>query len=92
MTTIIAYLLTLISVFGLYPSTFIVRDVVPLENENWNLYLEDSNGEVWVYESEDGDCEPGDWYSAIMYDNGTPEIYDDAILKLHYERLDLILD
>ncbi len=90
MTTIIAYLMTIISVFGLYPSTFIVRDVVPLENENWNLYLEDSNGEIWIYESEDGDTEPGDYYSAIMYDNGTPQVYDDAILKLHYERLDLL--
>lgn len=92
MTSIIAYLMALISIFGLYPSTFIVRDVVETENETYLLYLEDSNSEIWIYESEDGDTEPGDWYSAIMYNNGTDEIYDDAILKLHYERLDLIID
>lgn len=90
MTTIIAYLMTLISVFGLYPSAFIVRDVVPLENGNYNLYLEDSRNEIWIYENPDGDIDPGDYFSAIMYNNGTPQVYDDAILKIHFERIDLI--
>lgn len=44
----------------------------------------DFNGNNWVFTNEDGDWFVGDIASLTMYDNGTPEIEDDIILKTTY--------
>lgn len=50
--------------------------------------LIDCNGFTWEYSDPD-DMEVDDFYTAVMDDNGTDEIFDDIIVDLHYERPDL---
>ena len=80
MMNFIAWLMTLISMFGLYPKTCVVTDVNYVTD---TVQIEDFNGEIWEFHG----CE--DWVeddicSVIMYDNGTEIIYDDVILSVRY--------
>lgn len=50
--------------------------------------LIDCNGFTWLYD-EPEDMEVDDFYTAVMDDNGTDEIFDDIIVSLRYERPDL---
>ena len=66
-----------------YPQTFVVIDT---DYTNDVLVMMDFNGNVWEWEGvEDWDC--GDVGSAIMEDNDTPIIYDDAIIDILYTGL-----
>lgn len=70
---------------ALYPETFMVTNITQeTGNPNWILELTCSNGNVFLYESEDGDWCMGDYASAIMADSGTMKVIDDRILKLTY--------
>lgn len=51
--------------------------------------LIDCNGFLWLYD-EPEDMEIDDYYTAVMDDNGTDEIFDDRIVSLRYERPDLL--
>lgn len=70
---------------SLYPETFMVTNITQeTGNPNWILELTCANGNVFLYESEDGDWFVGDLASAIMADNGTMIVKDDTIIKLTY--------
>lgn len=46
--------------------------------------IEDAAGNLWEYTSEGEDWAEGDGVALIMYDAGTPIIYDDIILSARY--------
>lgn len=72
---------------GYYPTTTVITDVCEVEIETekeYQLTLEDFNGNEWVYISEDGDWFEGDIVSLIMCDNGTEDIEDDIIIYTKY--------
>lgn len=72
---------------GYYPTTTVITDVCEVEIETekeYQLTLEDFNGNEWVYISEDGDWFEGDMVSLIMCDNGTEDIEDDIIIYTKY--------
>lgn len=65
---------------NLYPQTFIVYEV---DREFDIVYLMTFSGFEYEWEGVE-DWHAGDIASALMYDNGTPKITDDEIIKLHY--------
>lgn len=58
-----------------YPATMIVQSI-----ENDVVTIEDSEGFLWQFIGAE-DWNVGDICSVMMYDNGTPEILDDEIVK-----------
>ena len=64
----------------IYPQTFIVGMVDPVQDA---LILIDSMGNEWFWFGIE-DYEAGDIVAAIMEDNGTAIIYDDAIITMRY--------
>lgn len=68
----------------LYANTMRVSDVITLEDETYLLELEDGNGNIWEYESDDGDWFIGDCASVIMDNVNTSVIYDDEIVDVFY--------
>lgn len=69
----------------LYPAAYIVTDV----NETENLVtVESSTGNQFQFYG----CEDwveGDLCAAIMWSNGTKEVYDDQILAVHYSGFEI---
>ncbi len=78
--TIIALLilLTVSASAEIYPQTFIVSDI-----KDDVLILVDYNENEWIWEGAE-DYTVGDIVAAIMDDNNTITIYDDAIVTLRY--------
>lgn len=62
----------------IYPQTFVVSDI-----EDDVLVLVDYNENEWIWEGAE-DYTIGDIVAAIMDDNNTITIYDDAIVTLRY--------
>lgn len=69
----------------LYANTMRVTNVMELEdNRTYLLEFEDGNGNIWEYESDDGDWFIGDCASVIMDNMNTSIIYDDEIIDVFY--------
>ena len=64
----------------IYPQTFIVDMIDSAQNA---LVLVDINGNEWIWFGVE-DYDVGDIVAAIMDDNGTEIIYDDAIITIRY--------
>lgn len=62
----------------IYPQTFVVSNI-----ENDVIVLVDYNENEWIWEGAE-DYTIGDIVAAIMDDNNTITIYDDAIVTLRY--------
>lgn len=62
----------------IYPTTFVIVKVT-----NNIVIAEDFNENLWAWEGAE-DWMEGDIASAIMNDNGTPEIFDDEIVTVRY--------
>lgn len=75
---ILFILLTVSASAEIYPQTFIVSNI-----ENDVLVLVDYNENEWIWEGAE-DYAIGDIVAAIMDDNNTITIYDDAITTLRY--------
>ena len=72
---------------GYYPTTAVISNVCEVEVETekeYQLTLEDFNGNKWAYISDDADWLESNIVSLIMCDNGTEEIEDDIIIYLRY--------
>lgn len=65
-----------------YPLTTIVREVVE-EEETRIIVVEDANGNIWEFENEN-EFDIDDIVSLLMYNNGTPQIFDDKIVMTVY--------
>ena len=76
----LAFLLALIAAFGLYPMTGIVTE---LNETDDTVTVETATGFRFAFYGVE-DWQIGDFASCIMYDNGTDEITDDAILTVRY--------
>ena len=70
--------------------------VLKVETVDWNsktktgrVIFRTSNNYLYFMAVEDGDIEPGEFYTAIMYDNKTAPIWDDKIISIKYCRIDL---
>lgn len=83
MQTAISIALSIIATLGLYPKTLVVQSVKP-ESENYIVEFVDAQDRIWIWEDENGDMDRGDVYSAIMYDCGTQNVRDDAIVTIRY--------
>jgi len=77
---IITLVMTLIAALGLYPRAGYVCE---LDRENDTVIIEDASGFLWEIEEIEDWC-VGDGCAMIMYDNGTPEVFDDAIVSIRY--------
>lgn len=80
MKSIIAFLLSIIALFGLYPAT---ATVTGLDYENDLVTVENANGYTYQYYGCENYAE-GDLVSMILYSNGTDDITDDEILMVYY--------
>lgn len=65
----------------LYPNS---GYIVYTDYENDLILIEDTSGMRWLYEGAE-DWMEGDMCSLIMNNNGTENITDDEIVKIHYE-------
>lgn len=75
---ILFILLTVSASAEIYPQVFVVGDI-----EDDTLILIDCNENEWLWEGVE-DYDIGDIVAAIMDDNNTTTIYDDAIVTLRY--------
>jgi len=75
---ILFILLTMSASAEIYPQTFVVSDI-----KDDVLVLVDYNENEWIWEGAE-DYAIGDIVAAIMEDNDTITIYDDAIITLRY--------
>ena len=85
----IAVILSLIMMLAnagtIYPQTMVVDTVERVGEYEYNVTMRTSTGIAYTYTAEDGDIEPGDVMSAIMYNSGTPlDVTDDDILFTRY--------
>jgi heme/copper-type cytochrome/quinol oxidase subunit 2 len=64
--------------------------VIDLDWENDLVIFVDCVGFEWVWEGIE-DIEIGDIFSAIMDTHETEEIFDDKIIDIKYQRLDMLL-
>lgn len=71
-------LLTVSASAEIYPQTFVISDI-----EDNVLVLIDCNENEWIWKGTE-DYAIGDIIAAIMEDNNTITIYDDAIITLRY--------
>lgn len=71
---------------AVYPETFMVTGITEIKNGDsaWVLELTCANGNVFEWESEDGDWFIGDLATAIMGNNNTTKVTDDYIIDLKY--------
>lgn len=54
------------------------------------VFVSDWNGDIWSFHGIE-DWAIWDYVDLVFHDNGTPmTIYDDVILSVHYERVDLV--
>lgn len=54
------------------------------------VFVSDWNGDIWSFHGIE-DWAIWEYVSMVFHDNGTPmNIYDDMILSVHYERVDLV--
>lgn len=70
-----------------YPDLLYIQDI---DYSNNTIYFKNSNDKeiIYVMDVEPDDMYIGEFYDAILYDNNTPEIMDDIVVKIHYERVD----
>lgn len=70
-----------------YPDLLYIQDI---DYKNNTIYFKNSNDIKFIYvmDTEPDDIYVGEFYDAILYDNDTPEVMDDTIVKIHYERVD----
>lgn len=79
MTNFIAFILSFIAFFGIYP-----KDCTVIYSDKEVIQLEDSAGEVWEYLPEENDnWQIGQSVILLMSDNGTDTIYDDIIININ---------
>jgi len=57
----------------------------------YRLNLQSATGNTYYFVTTDGDFSVNDYFTAIVYDNGTYEVKDDKIISIKYERPDLFL-
>lgn len=67
----------------LYPETMRVNEIQDC-GESYQILFETSNGNLYLYETDDGDFAVGELYSVIMKGNKTEIVSDDKIVKLKY--------
>ena len=67
-----------------YPETAIITDYEVTDN-GYLVEFTMSNGNMFLYETDDGDFEIGDCFSLLMDNNDTAEVQDDKIVKIKYE-------
>lgn len=65
--------------------------VIELDRENDIVVVEDCVGFTWEFTECDDWC-LGDGCVMVMDTMGTDEIFDDEIINVHYERIDLLND
>ncbi len=81
MKTLITLILTLIHLWGLYPTTATVTD---LDRETDTVTVETATGILYAFCGCE-DYAEGDLVSMIMYSNGTDDdVTDDVILSVRY--------
>ena len=73
----LAIITTLIEAWVIYPQTM---KVIRIEGDD--TYIMTSTGYVYIIETDDYD--EGDLVSTIMFNNGTPSIEDDIVLRARY--------
>lgn len=76
---------------GLYPTTFVVTDVLPSTERGLDVItVETATGIEYRFFSDAGDWLEGDLCAAIMHDNGTENnVYDDMLLSTRYTGIPL---
>lgn len=73
-----------------YSTLFKVTEIASDEGHPYAA-MTDCNGNTFTYWLDDMDIEVGDYYSAVMEDCGKRNwIYDDEIVSIRYERVDLL--
>ena len=72
------------------------NQILKVETVDWNsktkaggVIFRTSNNYLYFMAIKDGDIEPGEFYTAIMYDNKTAPVWDDKIISIKYCRIDL---
>lgn len=69
----------------LYSELFTVKNIQELPNHNYIIVFENQNGYQFIWESNDGDFNIGEIYTAIMETNETSKIWDDEIFSIKYQ-------
>lgn len=57
--------------------------------EGWLVCMRNAHGYIYRVHTDCGDYSVGEYYTCIMDDNGTQQIFDDIVVDMQFVRVDL---
>ena len=76
--------------YGIYADASRCIAVETVNNDTERVFVQNSCGMVYAFDTDAGDYETGDDITLILCDMGTQDVHDDMIISARYDRYDLL--
>ena len=76
--------------YGIYADASRCIAVETVDHDADRVFVQNSGGMVYSFDTDAGDYETGDDITCIFCDMGTRDVYDDIIVSARYDRYDLL--
>ena len=76
--------------YGIYADASRCIAVESVDQGTERVFVQNSGGMVYAFDTDAGDYETGDDITCIFCDMGTRDVYDDIIVSARYDRYDLL--
>lgn len=76
--------------YGIYADASRCIAVEIVDKDTERIFVQNSGGMVYAFDTDTGDYETGDDITLIFCDMGTQDVHDDMIISARYDRYDLL--
>ena len=76
--------------YGIYVAARRCIEIETVDQDTERVFVQNSGGMVYVFDTDAGDYETGDDITCIFCDMGTQDVHDDMIISARYDRYDLL--
>ena len=76
--------------YGIYADASCCIAVETVDQDTDRVFVQNSGGMVYAFDTDAGDYEAGDDITLIFCDIGTQDVHDDMIISARYDRYDLL--
>ena len=76
--------------YGIYADASRCIAIEPVDHDTERVFVQNSGGMVYAFDTDTGDYETGDDITLIFCDMGTQDVHDDMIISARYDRYDLL--
>ena len=76
--------------YGIYADASRCIAIETIDQDADRVFVQNSGGMVYVFDTDAGDYETGDDITCIFCDMGTNDVHDDMIISARYDRYDLL--